>query len=161
MKRGIPMTAAGTQLAYAVETVKGTMPTTANLIPDIKSVPNLNPQPEQHETTDLSCTKTKTYTAGLQDLSNAGTYTANLTTLLISEWKKLCATYETAKSDGKALWVFIKTPNLPTVAFTAAVTPLGSNAREVNSVMEIDCFITPTGEPTWIDDEITVTEPTG
>ena len=43
MVRGIPISSAGAKFGYAVETVAGTMPKTALLIPDIKSGPDLNP----------------------------------------------------------------------------------------------------------------------
>ena len=66
MKRGISIISAGAQVGYAVETAAGTMPTSAKMIPDIKEIPDLNPQPEMLETTDLSCTETKTFIPGLK-----------------------------------------------------------------------------------------------
>ena len=157
-KRGIPITTAGTQVAYAIETVAGTMPTTATLIPDIKEIPDLNPQPESLETTDLSCTEYKTYTDGLKDLSGANSYVANLTSLLEKVWAKMYEEYKTAKAGGKALWIYIVTPGLQTAAYTASVAPLGVNGRAVNSVNEINCYITATGEVIRTDEKITISE---
>lgn len=160
MKRGIPISTAGTQVCWAVETVAGTMPTAAKLIPDIKEIPDLNPQPEMLETTDLSCTETKTFIPGLKDLSNASSYTANFTFLLKKEWAKLVEASATAEADGKATWFFIQLKNGDTVAFTGKPTQLGLPGAGVNSVVEINCYITPTSEPKWIEETITFTEPT-
>ena len=161
MKRGIPITFAGTQVGYAVETTAGTMPTTATLIPDMKEIPDLNPQPEMLETTDYSCEETKTYTPGLKDLSNASSYGANFTSLLKKEWAKLVEASKTGEGNGLATWFYIKLKSGDTVAFTGKPTSMGVPGGGVNSVVEINCYITPTGEPKWIDDDITFTEPTG
>lgn len=161
MVRGIPISTAGTQVCWAVETVAGTMPTSAKLIPDIKEIPDLNPQPEALDTTDLSCTEYKTFIDGLKDLSSATSYTANLTALLEKEWAAMIEASKTAKESDLATWFFIITPGLETVAFTGSPSPLGVNSRAVNSVNEIACYITPTGEPKRTTTKITVTEPTG
>ena len=161
MKRGIPITTAGTQVCWAVETVAGTMPTAAKLIPDIKEVPDLNPQPESLDTTDLSCTEYKTFVDGLKDLSGANAYVANLTALLEKEWADMCGVAKTAEESGLAFWVYIITPGLQTAAYTAKPSPLGINGRKTNAVNEINCYITPTGEVTRTNEKITVTEPTG
>lgn len=160
MKRGIPISTAGTQVCWAVETVAGTMPTAAKLIPDIKEIPDLNPQPEPLDTSDLSCTEYKTFIDGLKDLSGANSYTANLTALLEKEWAAMIEASQTAKENDLATWFYIITPGLQTVALTGSPSPLGVNSRAVNSVNEIACYITATGEPKRINDKITVTEPT-
>ena len=161
LKRGIPITTAGTQVCWAVETVAGTMPTSAKLIPDIKEIPDLNPQPESLETTDLSCTEYTTFTDGLKDLSGANSFVANLTSLLETEWSNMCDAYETAKESGLKFWVYIITPGLQTAAYTASPSRLGINARQVNAVNEINCYITPNGEVVRTDEKITVTYPQG
>lgn len=158
--RGIPITSAGAKVGYAVETVANTMPTAAQLIPDIKEIPDLNPQPEMLDTSDLSCLETKTFTPGLKDLSNASSYTANFTSLLKKEWAKLVAASEAAEKDDKATWFFIQLKNGDTVAFTGKPSPLGLPGVSVNSVVEINCYITASGEPKWIDETIKFTEPT-
>lgn len=160
MKRGISIISAGAQVGYAVETAAGTMPTAAKLIPDIKEIPDLNPQPEVLDTTDLSCTEYKTFIDGLKDLSSATSYTANLTALLEKEWAAMVEASQTAKKTDLATWFYIITPGLQTVAFTGSPSPLGVNRRAVNSVNEIACYITPTGEPKRTNEVITVSEPT-
>ena len=66
---GIALSTAGVTVGYATETTAGTRPTTGfKLIPDIKEVPEMNPEPESLETTTLAATEFKTYTEGLKDL---------------------------------------------------------------------------------------------
>ena len=78
---GIALSTAGVTVGYAVETVKGTRPTSGyTLIPDIKEVPEMNPEPETLETTTLAETEFKTYIEGLKDLGGALAFTANYTT---------------------------------------------------------------------------------
>ena len=67
---------------------------------------------------------------------------------------------QTAKKTDLATWFYIITPGLQTVAFTGSPSPLGVNSRAVNSVNEIACYITPTGEPKRTSENITVSEPT-
>ena len=65
----IAMSTAGVTVNYAVEEVLGTRPAKGFIqIPNIKSVPEMNPSPETLETTDLSQTGFKTYVEGLKDL---------------------------------------------------------------------------------------------
>ena len=65
--RGVALSTAGVTVGYAVETTAGTRPTSGyTAIPDIKSTPELNPEPEAHEATDLEETEYKFYVAGLK-----------------------------------------------------------------------------------------------
>lgn len=161
MKRGIAITTAGTQIGWAVETTAGTMPKSAKLIPDIKEMPNLNPSPEQLETTDLSCTEAKTFTPGLKDLSSASSYKANFTSLLRTEWAAMVTASETGEESGLATWFYIKLKSGDTVAFTGKPSTMGAPGGGTNAVVEIDLYITPSGEPQWISDDVTFTEPAG
>ena len=81
---GVAINTAGVTVGYAVEATAGTRPTTGyTVIPDIKSVPELNPSPETLESTNLMETEYKTYIEGLKDLGGALSFTANLTKELI------------------------------------------------------------------------------
>lgn len=159
VKSGIPVLTAGTELAYAVETTAGTMPTSAHFIPDIISIPDMSAEPEKIDVTDLSCLKYKKHINGLIDLSGASTYSANLTTLLYEEWNKMYSAYETAKKAGLKTWFYIITPGLPTVAFPGDPGTLSIPGKEVNQQNKINLSITVSGEPVWTEDEITVTYP--
>lgn len=159
VKAGIPLSTAGTELAWAVETSKGVMPTSAKYIPDIISMPDMSAEPEKIDVTDLSCTKYKKFISGLIDLSGASSYAANLTTLLYEEWNALYEAYETAKATGLQTWFYIVTPGLPTVAFPGEPGVLPVPGKEVNQQNKINLSITVAGEPQWTEDKITITYP--
>lgn len=159
VKAGIPILTAGTELAWAVETSKGVMPTSARYIPDIVSIPDMSAQAEKVDVTDLSCTKYKKHINGLIDLSGASSYGANLTSLLEDEWETLYEAYETAKAAGLQTWFFIMTPGLRTVAFQGEPGTLPVPGKEVNQQNKVNLDITVSGEIKWIKDKITVTYP--
>ena len=147
----IAMSTAGVTVNYAVEATAGTRPTTGYIqIPNIKSVPEMNPSPETLETTDLSQTEFKTYVEGLKDLGGALTFLANFTTDLDEVWNTLVEAYKTAKAENKAVWFEIKHPGLDkAVFFTGQPSAMGLPAMAVNSVLETNLYITPTNAPAW------------
>lgn len=147
----IAMSTAGVTVNYAVEATAGTRPTTGYIqIPNIKSVPEMNPSPETLETTDLSQTEFKTYVEGLKDLGGALTFLANFTTDLEEVWNTLVEAYKTAKAENKAVWFEIKHPGLDkAVFFTGQPSAMGLPAMAVNSVLETNLYITPTNAPAW------------
>ena len=148
---GIAISTAGVTLGYAVETTAKTRPTTGyTVIPDIKEVPEMNPEPETLESTTLAETEYKTYIEGLKDLGGALSFLANYTTELESVWAALVSAYKTANKDGKSIWFEVKHPKLDkSVFFTGQPSAMGLPAMSVGSVLETSLFITPTNAPTW------------
>jgi hypothetical protein len=148
---GIALSTAGVTFGYAVETSKGTRPTTGYTnIPDVKEVPEMNPEPETLETTTLAETEFKTYIEGLKDLGGALSFLANYTTELETVWSALVGAYNTAKTDGKSVWFEVKHPRLEkSVFFTGQPSAMGLPAMGVNSVLETNLYITPTNAPIW------------
>lgn len=148
---GIAINTAGVTFGYAVETTAGTRPTTGYaLIPDLKEIPEMNPEPETLESTTLAETEYKTYIEGLKDLGGALSFLANYTTELESAWAALMEAYETAQADGKAVWFEVKHPKLPkSVFFTGQPSAMGLPAMSVNAILETNLFITPTNAPAW------------
>lgn len=148
---GIAISTAGVTFGYAVETTKGTRPTTGyELIPDIKEIPEMNPEPETLETTVLSETEYKTYIEGLKDLGGALSFLANYTSELETAWGELVSAYETAAETGLSVWFEIKHPKLDkSVFFTGQPSAMGLPAMSVNSVLETNLYITPTNAPAW------------
>lgn len=148
---GIALSTAGVTVGYAVESSKGTRPTTGfTVIPDIKEVPEMNPEPETLETTTLAETEYKTYIEGLKDLGGALSFLANYTTELEEAWSALVAAYKAAKVEGKAVWFEVKHPSLEkSVFFTGQPSAMGLPAMSVGSVLETSLYITPTNAPTW------------
>ena len=134
---GVALNTAGVTVGYAVEASAGTRPTTNYIeIPDIKEVPEMNPEPETLETTVLKETEYKTYIEGLKDLGGA--------------WDTLVKAYKTASESNKAVWFEIKHPRLEkSVYFTGQPSAMGLPAMAVNSVLETNLYITPTNAPAW------------
>lgn len=145
----INLSTAGIHLKYAVEQEKGIRPTTGYIdLKGVKSTPNLNPSPDTLETTDLNETEYKTYIDGLKDLGGALEFNFNLTQELVETWEELMTAYEAAKASGKAVWFLIDIPGLTNgMYFPGNPSDMGIPETEVNSVLEITNYITPTGAP--------------
>ncbi len=148
---GIALSTAGVTLGYAVEATAGTRPTTGfTIIPEIKEIPEMNPEPETLETTTLAETEYKTYIEGLKDLGGALSFLANYTTELETVWGALVEAYQEAKASGKATWFEVKHPQLEkSVYFTGQPSAMGLPAMSVNAVLETNLYITPTNAPAW------------
>lgn len=150
---GIALSTAGVKLWYAVETEKETRPTAGyKHIPDIKEIPDFNPEPETHEATDLEETEYKFYVAGLKDVGGALAFLANFTEKLQTEWDGIVTAYENAVKDGKRMWFQISHPKLPkAVFFTGEPSRMGLPGISVNGILETNVYITPTNAPAWED----------
>lgn len=148
---GIAISTAGVTFGYAVETTKGTRPTTGyKIIPDVKEIPEMNPEPETLETTDLSQTEFKTYIEGLKDLGGALGFLANYTSELEEVWDELVTAYKTAIANELATWFEVKHPKLEkSVFFTGQPSAMGLPGMGVGSVLETNLYITPTNAPAW------------
>lgn len=142
---------AGMTLVYAVETSKGTRPTTGyKLIPEIKSMPSFNPSPDTIESTTLMETEFKTYVEGLKDLGGAIEWGANLTADLIEAWDACNEAHDNGVDKGFATWFAVVHPKLEkAVFFQGDPSPLGLNEATVSSMLETTLYITPNSAPTW------------
>ena len=151
MARGIALSTAGVTIGYAVETTAETRPTSGyTQIPDIKEVPDFNPEPETHEATDLEETEYKFYVAGLKDVGGALAFLANFTEKLQTEWGGIVDAYNEAVAEGKRMWFEIKHPKLPkSVFFTGEPASMGLPGMTPNGVLETNVYITPTSAPIW------------
>ena len=148
---GIAISTAGVTIGYAVEATAGQRPTTGyTLIPDIKEVPEMNPEPETLESTTLAETEYKTYIEGLKDLGGALSFLANYTTELETVWAELVEAYKAAAAAGKSTWFEVKHPKLDkSVFFTGQPSAMGLPAMSVNAILETNLYITPTNAPAW------------
>ena len=148
---GIAISTAGVTFGYAVEATKGTRPTTGyTVIPDVKEIPEMNPEPETLETTDLSQTEFKTYIEGLKDLGGALSFLANYTEELEEVWATLVEAHKTAIEEGKATWFEVKHPKLEkSVFFTGQPSAMGLPGMGVGAVLDTNLYITPTNAPAW------------
>ena len=148
---GIALSTAGVKLWYAVETEAEKRPTAGYThIPDIKEIPDFNPEPETHEATDLEETEYKFYVAGLKDVGGALGFLANFTEKLQTEWEGIVDAYEEAAAAGKRMWFQISHPKLPkAVFFTGEPSRMGLPGMSTNGVLETTVYITPTNAPAW------------
>ena len=151
--RGIALSTAGVTVGYAVEATEGTRPTTGYVaIPDIKEIPDYNPEPESIEATDLEETEYKFYVEGLKDVGGALAFLANFTEKLQTKWDEIVTAYEEAAAAGKRMWFEIKHPKLPkSVFFPGQPAKMGLPGMGVNGVLETNLYITPNGAPEWAE----------
>lgn len=147
----IDLSTAGVSVNYAVEATEGKMPTTGfTKLTGIKAIPDINPEPSSLETTTLDATEWKTYIPGLKDPGGALAFTANNTEAFQTEWAALVEAAQTAAESGKATWFAIIIPGLTNAfLFSGDPSPLGLSAIEVDAVLEVDAYITPTAISGW------------
>lgn len=147
----IDLSTAGVSLQYAVESTGNTRPTSGyTAIPGMKSIPDLNPEPSSLETTTLDATEWKTYIPGLKDPGGALQFTANNTEEFQTTWAALVEAAQTAAESDKKTWFAVVIPGLTDAFYFAGTpSPLGLSALEVDSVLEIQPYITPNEVHGW------------
>ena len=98
----------------------------------------------------MDATEWKTYIPGLKDPGGALAFTANNTEAFHTAWAALVEAAATAKESGKAIWFAVVIPGL-TKSFYFAGDPsdLGLSAIEVDAVLEIEPYITPSKIEGW------------
>lgn len=143
----------GVHLYYAVETTKDTRPTTFSSYTElvgIKSIPSMNPAPENLDTTTLNEEEYKTSIPGLKDLGGALSFTFNMSQDLKTAWDALVTADVTARASDKSTWFCIIIPGLTeALYFQGQPSSMGLPELSVNSVIEVEASITPTDEPQW------------
>lgn len=147
----LELSTAGVTVQYCVETTAGTRPTSGYTpIPNIKSTPDLNPEPSSLDVTDLSDTVWKRYIPGLKDPGGNLGFTANNTAGFQTAWSSLQTAYATGAGSGLATWFEIVIPGLTDSFYFAGVPgDLGLSAMEVDAVAEIEAFIAPNQIAGW------------
>lgn len=145
------LSTAGMLLGYAVEDTKGTRPATGyTKIPEIKTMPSFNPQPNTIQSTTLEETEYHTYVKGLKDLGGALDYGANLTEDFIDAVDTMVQAYDTAAKDGKAMWFIVYHPKLTkSLFFTGEPSKVSFNEADVDAMAETTLYITPNSAPIW------------
>lgn len=145
------LSTAGVLVKYCAEGTAGVRPTTGyTSIPNIKSTPDLNPEPSNLEVTDLSDTEWKRYIPGLKDPGGALSFNANNTTAFQTAWATLVSAYGTAKTASKAIWFEIMVPGLTNSFYFAGIpSTLGLAAMEVDSPAEVTAYVTPNQIEGW------------
>ena len=145
------LSTAGAVVKYIAEATAGTRPTTGyTVIPGIKSIPDLNPEPSTLEVTDLADTEWKRYIPGLKDPGGALAFNANNTDAFQTAWDTMVTAAETAKASNKSMWFEISVPGLAKSFFFAGMpSPLGLGAMDVDAVLEISGYVSPNKVEGW------------
>ena len=144
------LSTAGVLLKYAASTSGLTRPTVGyTTVPNIKAIPDFNPEPESLEVTDLSDTEWRRYIAGLKDPGGALSFTANLTTGFKTAWETLVSAYNTAIAANHCIWFEIMVPSFGSFYFAGIPSNLGMTAMDVNAVLEIEAYVTPNQIHGW------------
>lgn len=137
------ISSAGIKFKYAVESTKGTKPSSFTEIPDVISLPAMDSAPEALECTPLSETEWKRYVLGLKDPGSSFDVEANDTTAFRTAWATMATASATAKASEKATWYEIAIPGRDSFYFTGEPADLGFAGASVNSVQTIHGYIVP------------------
>lgn len=148
---GIALSTIGIKVSYAVEATAGTRPTTGyKHIPDLKSIPSINPAPNTADATTFDNLEYTSYVQLLKDIGGALEISANFTQKLFEVWDGMVDEYETAIGSGKQTWMCFDIPSFEKSAFiTVQPARMGIPEASANSLLETTVFITPTGEPVF------------
>lgn len=140
---------AGMLVKYAVEATAGTRPTSGyTTIPGVKAIPAVFNEPNALQSTDLSAEKNHSYIPGLGDSGGAIALTANDASELRTVWSA-CVTAYAGLTGGKKMWFEIAyrdDTGLDSCYFPGQPIELGFGGAEVDSVLENNCNIMPTGD---------------
>lgn len=144
------VSSAGMNLKYAAEATAGTRPTTGfTTIPGVKAVPAIFNDPNMLDSTPLSATKNKTYIRGLDDSGGAIQCTVNDYEAFRDAWETCVAAYATAAAADKGFWFEVSYPagsGLDSFYLPGEPLSLGFGGAEVDSVLENNLNISPTGD---------------
>lgn len=152
MAVAIDLSTAGIRVGYAFETTSGTRPTAFTNLPNPKSIPDMNPEPNALEITSLNDTEWKRYMEGLKDLGGALGITFGMSQVFFNLWNTICDTDETNRATSLRTWLAFYVPGLDK-SFFIPVTPsrIGIPAAEVDSVYDVTVNVLPIGAPEWAE----------
>ena len=147
----IDLSSAGISVKYAVESRAGAMPTSGfTKIPSIKAIPDINPEPAGLDATTFDDLEWKRYIPGLKDPGSSLPFTANNNEAFQTAWETLVEAAQTGAQTGLATWFAIIIPGLTKAfMFSGDPAPLGLSGVEVDSVVSVDAYITPTAIAGW------------
>lgn len=140
---------AGMLVLYCVESTAGTRPTSGyTTIPGCKAIPAIFNDPNMLQSTPLSAEKNHTYIEGLNDSGGSIQLTVNDYDAFRTAWDNCITAYE-GLSGGKEMWFEIRYQDgssLDSFFFPGKPLPLGFGGAEVDSVLENNLNIAPTGD---------------
>lgn len=139
----------GVKLKWKSESSAGTRPTSGyTQIPDIKSTPAIDINPNKIEVTNLE-DEYQRFIDGVKSVGDSFDFTANLTADLKTKWASCVAAAEAAWVSGKSTWFEISVPNFDSFYFAGIPTELGVNEMGVDAVIESTLHIVPNQIEGW------------
>lgn len=139
----------GVKVKYCVESSAGTRPTSGyTQIPDIKSTPAIDINPNKIEVTNLE-DQYRRYIDGVKDVGDSFDFTCNLTADLKTKWNACVAAAESAWASGKSTWFEISIPNFDSFYFAGIPGELGVNELGVDAVIESTLHVVPNQISGW------------
>ena len=149
----IDLSSAGVKFKYAVEATAGTRPTADSAytaLTGVNAIPDLNPEPSSLQTTTLDEEEYHTYIPGLKDTGGAMSIGANNSEQFQTDWAAMVTACTAANADGKSMWFAVVIPGLTKAFYFSGVpSPLGLSAIEVDQVLSINGYITPSKIAGW------------
>lgn len=151
---GIALSSIGVQVSYAVETTPGTRPDKNYVkLPDIKSIPSINPAPNTADATTFDNLEYTSYISTLKDLGGALELSANFTEELFTAWETMLGKHGAGLNDDKRTWFCFDIPGFEKSAYLPVIpSPMGIPEISTNSLIETTLYITPMGEPEFAED---------
>lgn len=140
---------AGMYLKYCAGATRPTSGYT--IVPGCKAIPALFNDPNTLQSTPLSATKNHTYIEGLGDSGGAIAITVNDYKAFRTAWETLLTAYS-QMTTGQDMWFEVAYPEgseLDSFYFPGKPLPLGFGGAEVDSVLENNGNILPTGDYTF------------
>ena len=139
----------GVTLGWASEATLNVRPTSGYTpIPGIKSVPDMNSEPQGIDVTPLEETQYRRYVPGLRDMGGSLAFTANLNSTFETAWGNAVTAFGNL-TDGKGMWWEVRVPGFKSFYFRGEPNALGMSAMDVNSPLEVDAYITPNKVHGW------------
>ena len=139
----------GVKLKYKTESSAGTRPTSGyTQIPDIKSTPAIDINPNKLEVTNLE-DEYQRFIDGVKSVGDSFDFTANLTADLKTKWGSCVTAAKTAYASGKQTWFEISIPNFDSFYFAGLPTELGVNEMGVDAVIESTLHVVPNTIEGW------------
>ena len=146
----VELSTAGIVVKYCIEASAGVRPSSGyTSIPGVKSIPDMNPEPNQLDVTPLDETVQHRYIPGLKDPGGAIGLTCNFYSDFVTSWDTMMSAYTSALSSSLGMWVEFAIPSMDSFYFRAVPTELGFGGAEVDSVLETTAYLTPNSAPVW------------
>lgn len=146
----IDLSTAGVKILYGIEATADTKPASFTNIVGVKSIPEINPEPSQLQTTSLNETEYHTYIDGLKDVGGSIALTFNMTEEFSTTWESIVEASESARAEGKKVWFEVLVPGLTKAFFLVGKpSPLAWGGADVDSVLETTVYVTPEKIKGW------------